>query len=156
VIRKALVSGAIVLVVGFLIAAGFMANTALADPTGICIRQITATAPSTISPSYVSCDIVRTLLDTTGGSATFAIAASTAGPTIVKAVPGRLVQLIVTTAGTISETCFDNASAASGTILGVTPATTTVGQILKFDTIAVNGITCTGGVGSPALTVSTY
>lgn len=155
-IRKTLATVALAAIAGFLFTASFLGREALADPTGICIRQTTATAPSTTLPGYVSCDFVRVLLDTTGGSSTFAIAAATAGPTVVKAVPGRLVQLTVTTAGTISETCFDNASTGSGTILGITSTTTTVGQVIKFDAIAVNGITCTGGVGSPAVTVSTY
>lgn len=89
-----------------------------------------------------------------GGSVTAAIAAATAGPTVVKNVPGRIARVLITTAGTASETFYDNASACSGTIIGITPATTSVGTVIDFSFPAANGITGCGGAGSPAVTVS--
>lgn len=92
---------------------------------------------------------------TTGGSATSTIATG-AGNTVIKASAGRLVQLLVTTAGTASLTCYDNATTNAGTVIGITPATTTVGQVIKLDTPAANGITCAGATGSPVVTASYY
>jgi hypothetical protein len=94
-------------------------------------------------------------LSSTGGSSTITVAAG-AGTTVLKASAGRLVQVLVTTAGTTSLTIYDNASTGSGTIIGITPPTTTVGQVIVFNTPAVNGITAVGAAGSPAVTASIY
>lgn len=91
---------------------------------------------------------------TTGGSSNAAIAAATVGPTVVKNAAGRLVRLLVTSTGTASVTFYDNASACSGTIIGITPASTSVGQVYDFSFVANNGITACGAAGSPAVTVS--
>jgi hypothetical protein len=93
---------------------------------------------------------------TIGGSANTAIAAGTAGPTVIKSSAGRLSHVLVTTAGTTSEAWYDNATTCSGTIIGITPATTTVGQVLVFDTVAVNGITACGASGTSPATTSSY
>lgn len=100
------------------------------------------------------------LFTTSGGGTTVAIAAATVGPTVIKATPGRLMRALITTAGTTgTETFFDNASACSGTIIGIIPGTTAVttavaGTPYDIEMIAANGITACGAVGSAALTVS--
>lgn len=81
--------------------------------------------------------------------ATVAVAASGA----IKNAPGRLCTVTVTTAGTTSMTFFDNTS-ASGTILFITPATTTLGQIFQVLMPANIGIFASSGAGGPAVTLS--
>ena len=59
----------------------------------------------------------------------------------VKASGGRLCSIIVTSVvGATAVTIYDNASAASGNVLFVIPATAAVGTIYKPDIVAVNGI----------------
>lgn len=72
------------------------------------------------------------------------IAASTVSLTatgVVKNAPGRLIRIVVTTAmSAAATTIYDNASAASGTILFVIPASATQGTVYTVDLPAVNGI----------------
>ncbi len=99
---------------------------------------------------------------TTGGSTKTTIAAATAGPTVIKATAGRLSSFLITTAGTTgTETFYDNASACSGTIIGIANGTTAqagaiAGYFQLIDLVATNGITACGGTLSPALTVGYY
>ena len=75
--------------------------------------------------------------------------------TVIKAAPGKLFRVIITTAGTSAINIYDNAAAASGTIIGSIPATTAVGNIYSFDMPAVLGLTVAGGSGTtPGFTVS--
>lgn len=71
---------------------------------------------------------------------TYAGARSTA--LVVKASPGRLVSIanMNTSAQTATFTCYDNASAASGTPIGV--IVLGASQIVTLNWPAVNGITC--------------
>lgn len=75
--------------------------------------------------------------------------------TVVKNAPGYLSGVLVTTAGTSqSMTIYDNASAASGTVIGVVPSGATAGQYYPFNMPAANGITCSGSSNNPAVTVA--
>jgi hypothetical protein len=75
--------------------------------------------------------------------------------TVVKASAGYLSGILVTTAGTSTAmTVYDNASAASGTAIGVIPATATAGSYWPFNMPAANGITCSGSATNPAVTVA--
>lgn len=99
------------------------------------------------------------LISSGGQSVSYAITAAKGTLTVISANPGRLCRVIVTSAGTGTATnfltFFDNASAASGNILGLLSWTVTNGTILEFQTPAANGITCSaGGTGTPALTVT--
>jgi hypothetical protein len=58
----------------------------------------------------------------------------------VKAAPGRLLKMIVTTALSAAVTVYDNTAAASGTILFATAATPAVGTIYDVNLPAVNGV----------------
>lgn len=89
-----------------------------------------------------------------GWSLTSAIAASTSGPTILLTKAGKLGGVLVTANGTASETFYDNASACSGTIVGVTPTSVSAGSVITFSMPVLNGITACGAAGSPALTVA--
>ena len=75
--------------------------------------------------------------------------------TVVKQSPGRVAAVIVTTSGTSSDnaTIYDNASAASGTILAVIPGGQTVGTRYSVDMPAQNGITVVNVASGPAFTV---
>lgn len=87
-----------------------------------------------------------------GGSQTTAVAAAAAAAAI-KASTGALHRVIVTTAGTAALSFYDNASAASGTILLTIPANATAGTIYDVQFPAANGIWCASGTNSPAVTV---
>jgi hypothetical protein len=100
----------------------------------------------------------------TGGSATSAaIAASTTGPTVIKATGGRIASALITAAGTTgTETFYDNSSACAGTVIGIVPGTTAVATAvvgsapIGFNFVAVNGITGCGGTGSPGMTIGYF
>jgi hypothetical protein len=75
--------------------------------------------------------------------------------TVVKAAAGYLSGVLVSAAGTAQAlTIYDNASAASGTVIGVIPAGATAGQYYPFNMPAANGITCSGSSNNPAVTVA--
>ena len=78
----------------------------------------------------------------------------TAATTVVKAAPGRLVNAVVTTAGTSSDnaTIYDN-TAGSGTILAIILGGTAVGTQITIDMPAANGITVVNVSGGPAFTL---
>lgn len=65
-----------------------------------------------------------------------------AGITVIKAAPGRLCRIVVTTTTTAAQniTFFDNASAASGTVLAVVPGGSTQGTIIDLQVPAQNGL----------------
>ena len=69
---------------------------------------------------------------------------------VVKASPGRLCKVTVTTVlSAAAITFYDNASAASGTVLAVIPASAAVGTVYDFQISAVNGIYASfGGTGA--------
>jgi hypothetical protein len=85
--------------------------------------------------------------------ATAAIAAG-AGTSVVKAAPGRVVNALVTTAGTSTDnaTIYDN-TAGSGTILAIIPGGGSVGAQITIDMPAANGITVVNVSGGPAFTL---
>lgn len=89
----------------------------------------------------------------TGGEVAVACPAS-AAVTVVKATPGRLCRVLVTTTGVTPMIIYDNATAASGTIIGCFPASPAVGTVINLDFPAVNGITISAGATNPAVTVS--
>ena len=97
-----------------------------------------------------------------GGDTTFVLtqAAITAGNVVVRSAQNRLVTVLnggVVTAGA-ALTIFDNASTASGTVIGVIPIGTAAGAILTFNMPAALGITVgvqAAFTGGP-LTIATY
>lgn len=85
---------------------------------------------------------------------TASIAANAASTTIVKGAPGRVVNALVTVAGTsTATTIYDNASAGSGTVLALIPANTAVGTQITIDMPAANGITVVQGASSVGFTL---
>jgi hypothetical protein len=98
---------------------------------------------------------VFTSVDDTGnslcGARTATIAA--AGTAVVKASPGRLCRVLVTATGTGAVTFYDNPSAASGTVIGVVPASAAVGAIYEFQAPAAAGITASAATTPSSVTV---
>lgn len=78
------------------------------------------------------------------------------GNTVVSANMGRLTSVLVTTAGTGSGSVliYDNATTNSGTVIGVIPATVTIGTYYVFEMPAVLGITVANVANGPVLTVA--
>jgi hypothetical protein len=113
------------------------------DPNGNTIDQN--------NPMYV------TLVGAASGGATpVDIPAGKTTATVVAAVPGTLYGVTITTIGAGSPTVFDNASAASGLILAVLPASAPIGlspEIPSVGATCVNGVTISGGATNPAMTV---
>jgi len=93
-------------------------------------------------------------LTSTGGTTTVAVAAGASSDTIVKATPGRLCRVLVTTTGTNPMAIWDNASGHTGTIIGALPASPAVGTTYDFNLPAANGITVQGNAANPAVTIS--
>lgn len=95
------------------------------------------------------------LLVTTGGASTAAVnAGATGAPVVIKAGPGRLCRIVVTALGTALINIYDNASAASGTILFTIPASAAAGTIYDVQMPAALGIVAGNAANTPALTVS--
>jgi len=90
---------------------------------------------------------------TNGAVSTVAIAAAVAGNTVVKATAGRAVTVVVTATGTNPLVCYDNASAASGTIILYVPASAALGSTYPSELPAANGITCAGNAANPGVTI---
>lgn len=78
-----------------------------------------------------------------------------AGTVVVKSSPGRLMKIVVTVASTTGVlTVYDNASAASGTVLAVVPATTAAGTVYDLNVPASNGITVTAAAACAGVTIA--
>jgi hypothetical protein len=90
-------------------------------------------------------------LSTFGGKFSQAVAGGS-GTVTLKAAPGRLCRIVVTVAGTVAFSVFDNASAASGTALFISPATTSIGTIFDIQMPAQVGITVSNPASGPGVT----
>jgi hypothetical protein len=95
--------------------------------------------------------IGETLASSGGQFRTFI--ASGSSTTTLKVGIGRICRISVTTAGTASFSVFDNTS-GSGTVLFVSPATTTAGQVFDISLPAQVGLTIVNQVSGPAFCVS--
>lgn len=91
---------------------------------------------------------------TSGGSTATPIAVNTAADTVIKATPGRLCRVIVTTTAANPMQIFDNASAGSGALIGALPASPAIGTVYDFQTPAAAGITVKGSATNPAVIVT--
>jgi hypothetical protein len=93
---------------------------------------------------------VRTLVDAYGYPVAAAFTESLTATGAVKASPGRLASVLVTTAlSAAAVTIYDNASAASGTVLAVIPASSAIGTRIVVDLPAFTGIYASfGGTGT--------
>jgi hypothetical protein len=88
-----------------------------------------------------------------GGDLLFPIAAGATGAQMIKPSPGRLGRIVLAAAnGAAAITVYDNASAASGTVIGVIAASAAAG-VYDFQMPARTGITLSGAATNPAMTV---
>ena len=74
--------------------------------------------------------------------------------TVISSNPSFLCRILVTTANTSALTLYDNASAASGTIIGVITASAVAGTVFNCQMPALNGITASASSNNPAVTIS--
>jgi hypothetical protein len=94
-------------------------------------------------------------LTSSGGITTTTVAAGVTGDTVIKATPGRLCRVLVTsTAGAAVTNIWDNASGHTGTIIGTFVASVAAGTTVDFQMPAANGITVGGAATNPAMTIS--
>jgi len=85
-----------------------------------------------------------------------ALAAGVTTTTVIKNVARKLYSVLVTVAGSNALTCYDNASAASGTIILIVPAGSTAGSIVSAPGAnGASGITCAGNASNPGVTFFT-
>ncbi|HEX7735230.1 MAG TPA: hypothetical protein VF458_10205 [Ktedonobacteraceae bacterium] len=91
-----------------------------------------------------------------GGRASQAIAAGVAANTVVKASPGRLARILVTTSGANALNIFDNSSSPSGTQIALVSAAAAAGTLIDCQAPALNGITVQGNATNPAVTIFYY
>lgn len=89
-----------------------------------------------------------------GGMNTTPVAAGTATDTVIKATPGQLGKVLITTLGANPLVIYDNATGHTGTIIGYIAASAVAGTLLTFNMSALNGITIQGNAANPAFTVS--
>lgn len=94
------------------------------------------------------------LYTTAGGQ--FTVSCASAANCVVKASAGRIARLLVTVIGAGTFTCYDNAAAASGTIIAVLGASAALGSVEAPDMPAVNGVFCVSATSGPVVTVSSY
>lgn len=75
--------------------------------------------------------------------------------TVVSATAGRLCKVIVTVVnGANAINLFDNATAASGTIVGVVPASATAGTVIDLQIPVINGITAAATASAGTIVVT--
>lgn len=94
-----------------------------------------------------------TVTSTTTPSANTAVSVS-ASLTVISATPVQFFTALVTTDGTAAMTFYDNASAASGTVVGAIPANAPIGSVFTFNMPTANGLVVSGNAANPAVTVS--
>lgn len=120
---------------------------------GLNTRTSSPTAASNGNLVGLTGSVMGEALVATGGLVTTAVAVS-ASNTVVKATPGRLCNVLVTTTGVTGMIIYDNATTNSGTIIGMLPASPAVGTTYTFNMPAAAGITVAGSATNPAVTVS--
>lgn len=100
---------------------------------------------------------VSVATDPTGTHAVHALYVSplispTASPQVISTQTGRLFSVLITATGTAALTCYDNASAASGTPVIAIPASAAIGNYV-MNWPVTNGITCSGSASNPTYDV---
>lgn len=78
------------------------------------------------------------------------------GVTVVKNGAGRLASAIVIGTGTAQLNIYDNASQASGTVIGAVPANAAVGSVYAFNSPAAQGIVANSVANCCSVTLCYY
>jgi len=85
---------------------------------------------------------------------TTSIAAGTTTDTVVKSSAGTFYGMLITTSAAGTPTVYDNATAGSGTIISMAPATTIGFTATPYIGVnCQNGITVKGSASNPAITI---
>lgn len=92
--------------------------------------------------------------DVSNGGTHYIVYTPAAAAQVISPTPARLCKVLVTVAGTTAATIYDNATAASGTIIGYIAASTAVGTLIDFQMPAEFGITVGGATTAPGLTIT--
>lgn len=130
--------------------------TAWTDGTATAILQLYKEAPAGLQLLTTN----SRLLDSQSkigytrndGHTNFAIAAGETDNTILSDSGGMLASILVTEVGTADLVVYDNATTASGTIIGLVPANAPQG-LYNFHTPAQVGITVKGDTDAPGVTI---
>lgn len=126
-------------------------NIAGASDTAGNFQQLIMIGDGTVNQAKLPNGIM--LFSDGGVSANFAITSGKNSATVISANPGRLCKVTVVTLGTAACIFYDNASAASGNVVGTVTASAAVGTIFNFQCVVANGITASASSSNPALTV---
>ncbi len=124
---------------------------------GIVVKQVNNSAALTV---YYTEDLVtgavtdKAELITNGGQFNSKHAAGSSGAGAALATPGRLCKISVITSGSAATLIYDNASAASGTLLYSVKANPTVGTVIDLNLPCANGIYVAGATNTSALCVT--
>ncbi len=137
-----------------LLAIGSTTDVAATQDNGTMVAYLNAILGALGGSITVNATIDATIADATGGVSTDVVAAGAATDTVISAAAGRLCRVLVTTLGTNAMTIYDNATAGSGRIIGIVPASAAAGTVLTFLMPTTNGITVDGHSDNPAVTVS--
>ena|SRR2546427_8641147 len=117
------------------------------------IAQNMSIADTVNSNLLQSVDAFGNAYVTAGGKNTVSVTPT--ANTVIKATPGRLCKILVTTANSTNPILiYDNATTNSGTIIGVVPASAAIGAVVDMQSPASNGITIAGTASAGTLTVS--
>lgn len=92
--------------------------------------------------------------DAFGGCINKAITAGVTTDTVLSTGPARLCRVIITATGAGNTQIFDNASAGSGTLVGIIKSTAAVGDIIDFSMPTLLGLTVKGNASNAGFTVS--
>ena len=128
---------------------GTPANDGQGQPSAAQLTTILDTAGT----NQAGVDAVHFLYVTNGGSLTANVTAQTAGAAAIKTGAGRLCRIITTSAATAGMLFYDNATSASGTVIGAIPASAAIGSMYDVQMPFTNGIWPAGAVGTPSCTL---
>jgi hypothetical protein len=101
----------------------------------------------------LTADNARIGMTNNDGNSNVTIAAGKASDTVVFGSGGFLASVLVTATGTNQMNFYDNASAGSGGIVGIIPASAAVGTITQCKAPCGTGCTAKGNSNNPGVTV---
>lgn len=121
------------------------------------LKKLVALLSSTLSVSLPSLPAGSNTIGVVAFGGTVAVGVpSNSGVVPVKSSSGRLASVIVTGTGTTQLNLYDNASQASGTIIGAIPANAAIGSVYAFNSPAANGILANSVANCCSVTICYY
>jgi hypothetical protein len=129
--------------------AGSVTVTAYAVPLSFAARTLNLAAlAGVLLPAFG-------VLPVAAATKNAALAAGTGTtPVVIKASAGYLKSFVVTTTASAALSFYDNASAASGTVLYTTASNIAAGTVVVLDMPFANGLTVSQATGSMAATIA--